>query len=369
MRLSIDEAAHRAKVRKEVLFSWEKGISKPTIRQARIAAKAYKIPFASLFLSSPPDLTLNLPHDYRRIAGTTINYISSDLLCLIQEAWDRRDIALEIYETEKISPKNIHRSLDIENDSEASGNYLREVLDVSLENQRSWHDPRKGFNCWRLSIEELGILVFQDSGIDLRELRGFSLNARPLPVIMVNRIDSFTGRSFTLIHELAHILLRGEGICNLLSSPHQLPEDQNIEIYCNAVAAACLIPSSEFLRHPLLHITRRLDQWSEDEIAQLANYFSVSRESIVRRLLTFHRTSQEFYENKRREYSALPKKKKLAKGHIPPSVDTISRLGKPYVSLVIGAYNNKAVTSSDASDFLGIKGKHFSRIAEIIGVG
>ena len=53
---------------------------------------------------------------------------------------------------------------------------------------------------------------FQAEGIDVDEMRGFALSDHPLPVIVVNKKDSVRGRIFSMLHELAHILLGDSSI-------------------------------------------------------------------------------------------------------------------------------------------------------------
>jgi Zn-dependent peptidase ImmA (M78 family)/DNA-binding XRE family transcriptional regulator len=366
LHLSIEEASLRTKFQTTALHLWESGRTRPTINQARHIAKIYRVPFAALYLPAPPDIPIPLPHDYRRIAGTVMD-VGTEIISLVQDAWQQRDIVIELYELLRTTPRALRQLLEINQDPEEAGHQLRQSIGISHTLQREWGNPRIAFNAWRSSVEELGVLVFQDSGIGLEQLRGFSLNIRPLPVIMINRNDGYASRSFTLLHELVHILIQNDGICDLLSSPHQSPEEQRLEVYCNAVAAACLIPATNLLRHPLLNVARRVSHWEDNEILELANYFSVSREALLRRLLTLGKTSQQFYEQKRNQYIQEARARQRTPGFAPPAIDTLSRLGKPFVRLVMGAYNTKTVTLSDASDFLGIRVKHFPRLADLIG--
>jgi Zn-dependent peptidase ImmA (M78 family)/transcriptional regulator with XRE-family HTH domain len=366
LHLSIEEVSLKTKYSATTLQAWESGASRPTINQARLIAKLYRTPFAAFYLPEPPNFPIPLPHDYRRIAGTVMD-IGTDIVSLVQDAWQRREIVIELYELLRITPRALRRTLEIGQDREEAGRQLRQAIGITHLVQREWRNSRLAFNAWRSSVEELGVLVFQDSEISLDQLRGFSLNVHPFPVIMINRNDGYASRSFTLLHELVHILLQNDGICDLLSSPHQSPGEQRIEIYCNAVAAACLIPATDLLRHHLLNVPRRLLEWEDNEIVELASYFSVSREALLRRLLTLERTSQQFYERKRNQYIQEARARQKTTGFVLPPVNALSRLGKPFVRLVMSAYNSKAVTSSDASDFLGIRAKHFSRLADLIG--
>ena len=61
-------------------------------------------------------------------------------------------------------------------------------------------------------MEECDILVFLISGphysVELKEMRGFAIARPELPGFVVNGRDySQGGKAFTLLHELAHIIL------------------------------------------------------------------------------------------------------------------------------------------------------------------
>ena len=80
--------------------------------------------------------------------------------------------------------------------------------------------------------------------VDLKEMRGFAIAMPDLPVIVVNgRDESQGGKAFTLIHELCHVLLGESAISNETGDyPTLEPADRRIERFCDAVAAATLMP-------------------------------------------------------------------------------------------------------------------------------
>jgi len=102
----------------------------------------------------------------------------------------------------------------------------------------------------REAIEQQGILVIT-SGIakenthrplDLNEFRGFALSNEYAPLIFINSKDTDAARSFTLLHELAHIAIGKSGLSNDLYE-HQ------VEQWCNKVAAEVLIPKDSLQRN------------------------------------------------------------------------------------------------------------------------
>ncbi len=176
----------------------------------------------------------------------------------------------------------------------------------------------------------------------------------------MNRKDSYAGRTFSLLHELCHLLLRGDGLCDLGVSQGSDPE---LETFCNKFAAEILVPQSSLLEEYL--VTKNKEStWDDTTISSLARKYSVSREVILRRLLTLGRTSKSFYELKRADYQRelqdlkIAEKKRGRKVIILPPVNVISYAGKPFARLVLGAFQEKRIGLSDVSGYLDIKVKH-----------
>ena len=106
-------------------------------------------------------------------------------------------------------------------------------------------------------------------------------------MIAVNRNDALTRRTFSLVHELAHLMIRVSGVSELETDANRPPEDQRIEVFCNSVAAAALMPRDVLLAQPRVAAQgARSTNWSDAEISDLARNFNVSREAVLRRLLT-----------------------------------------------------------------------------------
>src|SRR5262249_31661019 len=81
--------------------------------------------------------------------------------------------------------------------------------------------------------------------VPLSEMRGFAIAKPQLPVVVVNGKDySQGGKAFTLLHELTHIILGESAISNGATEElTRTPEEQKIERFCDAVAAAALMPT------------------------------------------------------------------------------------------------------------------------------
>lgn len=69
-----------------------------------------------------------------------------------------------------------------------------------------------------------------------------------LPVIYLNNSTTKTRQIFSLLHELAHLLLSINGLSKFDTDYiARLPEsEKQLEIFCNAIAAEILIPGRDF---------------------------------------------------------------------------------------------------------------------------
>lgn len=356
-------AASKAATNEDTLASWESSDAYPTMRQARLLAGAYRVPLAAFFLEKPPAVKTHLPKDLRRIAGAELHGLSSTLQIDVRDSWQKREIALELLEAKNVAPPTFGFSTKLNADPETTGSNLRFVLKATLEDQRSWRDGRRAFNAWRSLAEAAGVLVFQTSDLTLDEVRAYSLYAKALPVVVVNRKDVPVARVFSLLHELVHLGLHSEGICDLSTALDRRPEDQRLEVFCNAVAAAALLPRNAILSQPIIQAGKGSPRWENHQIEQLARSFSVSREALLRRLLTLKLTTEEFYKQKRDEYSKEYASQPAKKGFILPPADVVSLYGKPYVRLVLDGLNAGGLTTSDASDYLGLRLKHLPTLS------
>ncbi|MGX5831842.1 ImmA/IrrE family metallo-endopeptidase [Mesorhizobium sp. 43Arga] len=101
-----------------------------------------------------------------------------------------------------------------------------------------------------------------------------------------------------MLHEFCHLVVRASGISGLdFVAPE--PAGAVVEQFCNALAGAALVPSDWLLSELLVRTKGQVKTWDDDELSALAGRFGVSREVILRRLLTLGRTTQAFYESRR----------------------------------------------------------------------
>lgn len=363
----IDEAraAKAAKISVGTLEVWERGDDYPSIAKLRLLAKLYKRPLSVFYLPEKP-LDFAPLKDFRRLPGEVAGVLSPALATQITAAEERRELALELYTELGEEPPVLDLRAALSDSPDAIAAQIRNWLGISLTEQHAWRDDRLGYIAWRQRIEDLGVLVFQLTGVGVKEARGFAIAKRPLPAVAVNGRDAYSARSFSLIHELSHVLLGESSISDFSdvnAGDNRLPNAERIEVFCNAVAAATLLPREAVLNHALVS-GHTGGAWSDDDLQELARAFAVSEEAVVRRLLTLGKATNVFYKEKRRQYeelaAALAGKKRG--GRATPSQKALGRLGTGYARVILQAYYRQRLTLADVSAYLNVKLPWVSKI-------
>jgi len=363
-RVTLDDAAKVANVEPETLERWEAGDGAPTVSQLRILAGKYHFPLAVFYLPKPPTDFAPL-RDFRRLPNANDRTISAELALHIRDAHQRRELALELHDDlgEPVRPFRLRATLN--ESPEAVGEEVRKFFDVTDADQRKAAREDRPFDFWRRKLEERDILVFVIGGphniVDTNEMRGFAIARHEIPVIVINGRDhSKGGKCFTLLHELAHVLL---GESALTNGDGGTAEEQRIERFCDAVAAAALMPRELMFTFAQVKPAGER-QWNDDELRTLAKAIGVSREAFLLRLVTIRRASWDFYMGRRRkfrdDYEAAAAAEALAPKDvkIKRSILLMSWNGRGYTRLVLRSYYDQRITLNDVSSYLGAKVKH-----------
>lgn len=363
---SVPEAARKIRVPPERLLAWERGEAAPTINQLRKAANVYKRPLAVFYLPEPPRDFFAV-RDFRTLPEVDRGLATTPALNLqIRLAHWRRQVALEIAGELGLELRAPELTLSVDRDPESQAGRVRELLSIDLATQFAWGDQYEVLNGWLEAVESQGIFVFQTSDVDITEMRGFSISEKPLPIIVINAQDFPRGRVFSILHELGHILLNAGGLCDLHDSRTPRSDEERIEVFCNHLAGAVLVPQEALSADPHVRAHGAGPEWSDRGIRGIANRFGVSQEVVVRRLLALGRTTRDFYEAKRREYQEIyrlrRREQREGPGFAPYHKVKARDLAPRYTALVLDAYHQETISSSDLSDFLGVRLRHVPRI-------
>lgn len=305
-------------------------------------------------------------HDFRRLPGEVAGIESPELRLEIRKARYRRQVALDLYRALGEDPPEFTLAASLSEDPEVVAGRARETLNGTLQ-QHEWKNHYQALNGWRAAFERIGILVFQAVDVDVDEMRGFSVADLPLPVVVVNIKDSPRARVFSMAHELAHLMLREEGLCDLAEEAPRPAPEQRVEVFCNHVAGALLVPANELLGEQVVREHSRSPIWTDEELARLVNRFQASRETILRRLLLLGRTSEAFYRQKRKEflegYQERPPKEG---GFPPPDRVAVASAGPLFARLVLDSFHQEKITSSDVSEYLDVRLRWMGKIEQAV---
>lgn len=301
---TLEQAAKSASVKPEKVASWERGEDQPTIRQLRLLANKYKRPIAVFYLPAPPK-DFQALRDFRRLPGQVATPESPALRLEVRRAQFRRDVAIDLFRELSEEPPTFGVVGDLSEEPEALAEAIRAALGITLGEQATWRQPYAILNGWRNRLEQAGVLVFQFSGVEMEEARGFSIADQPLPVVAVNIKDSPRGRVFSMLHELAHVALRRGGLCDFSTDAALPPESRSIEVFCNHVAGAVIGAG----REPDVEAPKRWIDQAEDEAER-----------------------------------------------------ALIRLGPRFVRLVLSAYDQRKISSSRVSDYLELGLGHLETV-------
>ena len=115
----------------------------------------------------------------------------------------------------------------------------------------------------------------------------------------------------------------------------------------------------EWLLSEIAMLPAKSGVWDDDQLSTLALRFGVSREALLRRLLTLGKTTQAFYDSKRtaflKEYADLNDKK--SRGGPEYHIQVLSQLGRAFTRLVFQGYHERRLTLRDVANYFNMQVK------------
>ena len=359
--LDITAAAKKLKVASAAVETWESGEKRPSLAQLRKMAALYKRPLAVFYLPEPP-LGFTPLRDFRTLDGKGRTLETPRLALETRRAHQRREAALELAPIIGEEPTSFDLSASVTDDPLVVARSLRALLGVTLEVQFDWSDQYVALNAWKGAAERAGVLVFQTENLPISEARGFSVALFPLPVVALNSKESPKGRIFTLMHELAHIALRASGVCDLHDDNKSEREPDRVEVFCNRVAGATLLPS-ESLDSTLVALELSDErEWLETSLRRLADRYSISTDAALRGLVQAGRYPVELYGNRHAAFARAWDATKPKSGRVPYFRRALGWSGRRFARMAITAYDDQRISSADLTEFLRVKIKQVEQM-------
>lgn len=262
-----------------------------SVKQAEEFAEMTKVPFGTLFLSTPPEMLYKptIPDLRQKQNAVPLSDFFYEVLEDIKVKQDWYVDYLKEIDAEPLSfvgkYKN-HINIDYKIISADIRNELS--LPLEIENRTA---KEKYLNKMIEHCEAAGILVFKNGVVknasiktlDISEFRGFVLIDEMAPVIFLNGRDAPAALIFTLAHELAHIWLGQSGVDDI-----DINGNDRTEVLCNKIAADVLVPEDKF--------NYAWDKYNGN-IFEIADSFCVSKLMLYRVALTYGKVSSEEYKN------------------------------------------------------------------------
>lgn len=367
--------AQRMHISEEIVAKWltTDNAAVPTINQAKILAKVLRVPFAGLYMSKE---NINIKHltNLRNLRtmpdGIAID--DSALNLAIVDLIRARDLLHS--SEEELGLKKTHSILPAVPNSELPAEYarvIRSFFGLDLNEQYRSTSTRQFYLYVRKKLESKGVFVHCFTGIEVEAVRGIAIFDEANPIIGINDDDRYPAKTFTIIHELVHILKRQSTLCNDMYSSCTM---QREEVFCNAVAGEVLVPTDALTAYFNAYTIYNI---SLDTIKTVADRFSVSREVITRRMFDIGRFSKDAYDTFTNEIKqSFEQEREDARvarleGRAQPVPRNMSReaIDKTSASLcrvMLIGYGEGLFSKQDLSGFLGIKEKHIPKfIAEV----
>ena len=356
---SIRKLEQKLRLKPGTIKSWEDGSSQPSFAQLKKLATSLKRPTTVFLLYVVPQ-DEPLPKDYRVLDESDVNSLSPNTKMHIRKIQRKRKLALELAKEIGEEIPRFKGRTTLSTDIKSLAKKYRKIFGVELQTQREWQSDYEAFNFWRSCVEAVGVLIFQASLDSLKEMRGLALYHEEMPLIVLNTKDSPRGKIFSLLHEFCHLLLHKSGIGNIDPNWKTRGQFNKIEIYCNAFAAECILPSDE------VDLKKIDDPTQLSQISSVANRYRVSWEVILRRLLDKQIISNKKYNEirtkMRRDFERKAKKKKNQPVNVPVYVKALSYNGEMYTKVVLHGLNRDKINLSDVIDYLDVSYKHLDKI-------
>ena len=359
------------------LAALERGEREPTRPTLVKMAQQYRRPLLAFYLNAPPQRG-DHGADFRTLPVERSSETDALVDALVRNVRSRQSMVRAALEAEdEAAPlpfvgalsRSVGARTDLESLRTAAG-ALSEVLGDDLNAATYYAQPSadQAFTLLRTRTEDAGVFVLLKgdlggyrTAIDVEVFRGFAISDDVAPFVVINDNDSRAAWSFTLLHELTHLLLGQTGI----SGSHP---GTDIEEFCNNVAAEWLLP------------VRTLDQVQIDRARDLveqrhriddfARPRNLSRTMVAYRLLraeridwrTFDRLRAGFHERWRQQRDRQRAKARESESGVDYYVVRRHRVGQALLRFAHRMMASGALSTTKVARILGVKPAHVGKM-------
>ena len=358
--LSKNQTSEKTGISTNRITQLEESDKKPTLEELKELAKAYKRTIATLLLTEPPK-EKPLPKDRRTVNSKEIGNFHEKTIVAVRKARALAQSYIDLRQELGIQIPKFNITASLRNNPKEVAKKVSEILQISEVKEIS--NINLALETYIEKVESLGIAVFQLS-LTQDNLRGLSIVDDVIPIIGIKRgQEAAHSKTFTLFHELGHIILNQGGLCDL-----SLNTDIEIEKWCNSFSAGVLIPTEELLQIEIVNDQKVNGNkiWNKMDLVKLGSIFHVGPLAILRSLLENKLTTAAFYKEKHLTWNKPqfgrakePKGRELHK-------ESMQERGRTFVSLAFSAFDQNRIDLKDLSDFLGLKISYIPKTRQLL---
>lgn len=361
--VTVEELAQSLDLELQTLQAWLAGDKQPTTGQwTRLADKLKRSRSVFLLPQAPKP---SIPPDLRTAAGRRSHALEPEELLQVRRA-RRLQRYLASLLAESGNAADTIPQMRPGSDSESAATRLRTWLGVSVEEQLAWETSSAALAGWRDALESHGLLVLQLQ-LGKEGARGLSLLDDVAPLIAVNTAETNEARTFTLMHELAHLAMRSEAACAL--PPSATGSSWSMERWCDRVAAALLLPRKA-VRREVARLLRAPRPPTDDLglARRAASRFQTSLRAAAVRLIELELAERTLYDVIERTYPNQDRDKPRGGrgGGQPAPQRRLSELGRRTSETFLDALSTRRMTERDARDLLRLDGAELRELRSII---
>jgi len=333
LQLTLNEVADELSIRQNDVNDWEKGFSKPNLKQLENLSNIYGREI-DYFLRETPSPPKNVK--FRTAPQQSLRNLSKESRIVIAKFDELCRMALEF---EKLLGKKYEVKIPKMKASISP-------VDMARRLREEFNLKDKPIRNLKEVMEKQGIRVFELPVPDDR-FSGFSnWHSEYGPCILINAKDHPGRKNFTLVHEYAHFLYdHGPSVCEIhLGKVLHLVKEEQI---ANQFAIELLLPKlgieEDFQKHGLS--VRPLER----EIGQMSGRWCVSMQALGYRLESLQLVEKGFTDDLIASWETKPTRFRRSK--IPTWE---RRLGNRFVGTALEAYKREYISISKLAHSLGI---------------
>ena len=355
----------------ERLAALETGAVAPTRPMLIKMAKQYHRPLLAFYLSKPPRKG-DRGADFRTLSTDRSATDDAILDALIRDVTGRQSMVRAVLEDEdEAEPVVFVNSHEMSDGWQAIIESLRALLNVKRTEYRAQSGPDDAFAVLRSAAESAGVFVLlkgnlgtHHTEIGTEVFRGFSIADEIAPFVVINEYDARPAWSFTLLHELVHLLLGQTGISGART-------ENDIERFCDDIAGRFFLHDRE-IRELSLDSISSTDAIA-DQISDFAGDYNLSRTMVAYRAYRIGEIDQPTYgqlsilfrqqwlanRTNRREHQ------RRAGGGGDYYVTRRHRTGNSLIALVGRMMAAGALSTTKAATVLGVKPHQVQSLVEL----